>query len=546
MKIVTVKDNQTITIGRVGENKAKQIIWKGLLGEWRELYGEGIVQLAVRRPKDSAPYPATCEMSGDDVIWTVSSADVAFPGIGECELSYLVDDVVAKSKTWLLRISRSLTGDNVTKPPKDPAKSWFTCMQSQIGDIRQLETDSKDNLVSAINEVKEDIVQSDWNQNDPSAKDYVKNRTHWTETVLETVISEQTVTTEVNGDVNGAPLSTSAEQWGILRDTFNTEEAPTFSVVFDGVKYSVRWFETNGDRFPVLGNFSLIQPNVPDTGEPFCVFRKKNQLNIGCKTSGTHTITASMQMVVVHTIDHKYIGQISPNDMGDVSENGIWSIPYTSEFSPEFWADDFSYFNSTWLVMNARAYPIGVEINGKMFSDLPYSEGSYGAFTLGNVDAFGVQISHPERNNQMNYLTVSSAMFPDGVQSVRIFKTVPVRIDELMLPESAEWVTQYNEKDFIHTNAVGIVNDLSYFSVQHLTSGRTIRVSTYNGLTVLNHTGVLTPTVLLYNHFTKTEKSVTMILNDGTPVTQDQIPKRVALVACDYAGKNVVLLNPEL
>ena len=78
MKIVTVKDNQTITIGRVGENKAKQIIWKGLLGEWRELYGEGIVQLAVRRPKDSAPYPATCEMSGDDVIWTVSSADTAF------------------------------------------------------------------------------------------------------------------------------------------------------------------------------------------------------------------------------------------------------------------------------------------------------------------------------------------------------------------------------------------------------------------------------------------------------------------------------------
>lgn len=546
MKIVTVKDNQTITIGRVGENKAKQIIWKGLLGEWRELYGEGIVQLAVRRPKDSAPYPATCEMSGDDVIWTVSSADVAFPGIGECELSYLVDDVVAKSKTWLLRISRSLTGDNVTKPPEDPAKSWFADMQSQIGDIRKLETDSKDNLVSAINEVKEDIVQPDWNQNGPFAKDYVKNRTHWTETVTKSVISEQTVTTEVHGDVNDAPLSTSDEQLVILKDAYDTEEAPTFSVVFDGVKYSVRWFETNGNRLPILGNFSLIQPNVPDTGEPFCVFPESSQLNISCKTSGTHTIAASVRMVVVHTIDHKYIGQISPDEMGNVSDDGTWSVPYTIKLVPDYLADDFSYFDSTWLTMNANKYPIGIEVNGKMFSDLPYSRGGYGAFTLGDVDTLGVQIHHPEKNSATQFITVSSALFPDGVHSVQIFKTVPVRIADDMLPESAEWATQYNANDFIPRDAAGTVNDLSYFAVQKLTSGRIVRVSTYNGLTVLIHTKVLTPKVLLYDYITETEKSVTMILNDGTPVTQDRIPEKVALVTCDYTRNNVVLLNPEL
>ena len=152
MKTITVKDNQTITIGRVGENKAKQIIWKGLLGEWRELYGEGIVQLAVRRPKDSAPYPATCEASGDDVIWTVSSADVASSGIGECELSYLVDDVVAKSKTWATLTLRSLTGDEQGEPPEDPARAWFLVIQAEIGDLSKLTTKARDNLVAAINE----------------------------------------------------------------------------------------------------------------------------------------------------------------------------------------------------------------------------------------------------------------------------------------------------------------------------------------------------------------------------------------------------------
>lgn len=310
MKIVTVKDNQTITIGRVGENKAKQIIWKGLLGEWRELYGEGIVQLAVRRPKDSAPYPATCEMSGDDVIWTVSSADVAFLGIGECELSYLVDDIVAKSKTWLLRISRSLTGDNVTKPPEDPAKSWFVGMQSQIGDLNKLTTKAKDNLVSAINEVKEDIVQPDWNQNDPSAKDYVKNRTHWTETVTKTVISKQTVTTELNNDKNVALLSISDEQLVILKDAYDTEEAPTFSVVFDDVKYSLRWFETNGNRLPILGNFSLIQPDAPDTGEPFVLSINVNETTAGIALRTAETCTLSVD--ATYSFAHRLPMQYSP------------------------------------------------------------------------------------------------------------------------------------------------------------------------------------------------------------------------------------------
>lgn len=301
MKIVTVKDNQTITIGRVGENKAKQIIWKGLLGEWRELYGEGIVQLAVRRPKDSAPYPATCEMSGDDVIWTVSSADVAFPGIGECELSYLVDDVVAKSKTWLLRISRSLTGDNVTKPPKDPAKSWFTCMQSQIGDIRKLKTDSKDNLVSAINEVKEDIVQSDWNQNDPSAKDYVKNRTHWVET-----------------EVQNLPEQTIFDPMLMIPSLFLDQQGIPIVVHIAGVEYSGT-VQVLRDVY-YFGNVAIAGeiPGAVDSGEPFLLASQQDK---GCalvidadrlsspddfKKNGV-VVSASWSRNIVHKLDKSFL-----------------------------------------------------------------------------------------------------------------------------------------------------------------------------------------------------------------------------------------------
>lgn len=152
MRKIAVMDTHTIVIGRVGENEAAQVVWPGLLSKWRGLYGEGTVQLAVRRPLDKSPYPAVCEVSGDDVTWTVSATDTAQHGTGECELSYLVGDTVAKSQTWAAMILRSLTGDEPGEPPEDPAKAWFAAIQSQIGDLTDLTTKAKDNLVAAINE----------------------------------------------------------------------------------------------------------------------------------------------------------------------------------------------------------------------------------------------------------------------------------------------------------------------------------------------------------------------------------------------------------
>lgn len=56
----------------------------------------------------------------------------------------------------------------------------FDRLRAEIGDLADLQTDAKDSLVSAINEVAAS-GGADWAQNDPTAKDYVKNRTHWVE-----------------------------------------------------------------------------------------------------------------------------------------------------------------------------------------------------------------------------------------------------------------------------------------------------------------------------------------------------------------------------
>lgn len=54
----------------------------------------------------------------------------------------------------------------------------FDRLRAEIGDLSALQTDAKDNLVSAINEAAAS-GGADWAQNDPTAKDYVKNRTHY-------------------------------------------------------------------------------------------------------------------------------------------------------------------------------------------------------------------------------------------------------------------------------------------------------------------------------------------------------------------------------
>lgn len=157
MRTITVTGNETIQIGRRGENQATQIIWTNILENWRTMYGDGVVQLAVRRPNDTEPYPAACEVIGNDIMWTIQAADTAQNGAGECELSYIVDAVLVKSQTWDTMIARSLTGDGTVDPPSEPSKTWFSKIQSEIGNLEDLGTGDKSNLVAAINEVAQSV-----------------------------------------------------------------------------------------------------------------------------------------------------------------------------------------------------------------------------------------------------------------------------------------------------------------------------------------------------------------------------------------------------
>lgn len=152
MRTVYAQKNKKIILGRQGEDKAVRVVWPGIVSDWSSLYGDGSFQLSVRRFGDENAYPVVVEVNGDDIRFTVTSAETAIAGIGKCELTYIANGTIAKSATWETVVLNSLTGQTPSEPPEEPAKSWFTSIQGQIGDLADLATASKDNLVAAINE----------------------------------------------------------------------------------------------------------------------------------------------------------------------------------------------------------------------------------------------------------------------------------------------------------------------------------------------------------------------------------------------------------
>ena len=96
-------------------------------------------------------------------------------------------------------------------------------------------------------------VQPDWNQNDEAAADYVKNRTHWKESVEIPILAEQNISGQTNVT---------------LENNFSAEGKDCI-VVWDGVEYNqkVKAYSSYGYY---VGNISSAGGGK-DTGEPFVI-----------------------------------------------------------------------------------------------------------------------------------------------------------------------------------------------------------------------------------------------------------------------------------
>lgn len=144
-------------------------------------------------------------------------------------------------------------------------------------------------------------VQSDWNQNDSTAADYVKNRPFYTGDPVETVlVEESTVSFSDDGGLYAAEFES----------TFEATVGETYKVSWDGTVYECTCVEFHGKT--VIGNLS-IYGDVSDTGEPFILeaYDDGYITIMTADTSDSHTFSISGEQEPIVKIPAKYIDKNS-------------------------------------------------------------------------------------------------------------------------------------------------------------------------------------------------------------------------------------------
>lgn len=140
------------------------------------------------------------------------------------------------------------------------------------------------------------IKKPDWNQNDPTAPDYVKNRPFWTDDPVETVLfGEQTVSV---GDDLYAPLVGSGR--------FIAGE--TYIVIFDGVPFEcVAWVsdEEDMENVIIVGN-GEIYGGSGGNGEPFSIDCNE-EVFLNVAETGNYEVSVLGKVKEVHKINAEYL-----------------------------------------------------------------------------------------------------------------------------------------------------------------------------------------------------------------------------------------------
>ena len=205
-----------------------------------------------------------------------------------------------------------------------------------------------------------DAPVPDWNQNDSTAADYVKNRPFYTGDLVETVLVEESTVEFTDGDgiyVAGFP------------STFEATIGETYKVSWDGTVYECVCAKYN--EIPIIGNLSiLVSGSVSDTGEPFLmVVDNGNVIQIiTTNSSSSHTFSISGTVVPVVKIDPKYLpASFKPEGNSYLTFSSLSRFTLAVENAKKNWDGTLEYFASdrTWTTWDGTTTLSSVDNYGE-------------------------------------------------------------------------------------------------------------------------------------------------------------------------------------
>ncbi len=145
---VPLLKEELINLGKVGENGRTQIVFHSK--EVFDEYPNAIPSLTVVNPAGTA-YPAVVTREGDDVVWTVTSADLTNHGDGKLQLTFSDNGVVVKSYIAMTWTDKSIVP---TGPVPDPVGNFIEQAGTVLGEVQQALTDIPTTIETALTEAK--------------------------------------------------------------------------------------------------------------------------------------------------------------------------------------------------------------------------------------------------------------------------------------------------------------------------------------------------------------------------------------------------------
>ena len=127
MKKIYANNLTTLSLGRQGENLARQVVFD--IRDLESLYGSGTVEVIHQRPGDAQPYPLAVQRDGTLVTWDVTATDTEMSAAtaneryGKCELRYYAGETLAKSQIWRTWVESAMGTPSETTPP-EPEQGW--------------------------------------------------------------------------------------------------------------------------------------------------------------------------------------------------------------------------------------------------------------------------------------------------------------------------------------------------------------------------------------------------------------------------------------
>lgn len=162
--------------------------------------------------------------------------------------------------------------------------------------------------------------KADWNQNDSSADDYVKNRTHWEERKYQKTSLLDSIEHEfVSLDFEDA----------LHLDSLGLVEGQTYTVSWDGKLYDCVAYIAEAPGTPSLGNDIIGEAGeTGGNGEPFFITDFDGCL-IFAGEVGIHTVEVTFveDTTIIHKLDKKYL----PDDISskpDWEQNDNTTVDY--------------------------------------------------------------------------------------------------------------------------------------------------------------------------------------------------------------------------